>query len=865
VRTLWLLAAAAAAYGQPAISKFAASCGECQAGNDVVLSWSVKGAESVAIDHGVGTVTGDRVTVQPFGAAAVTYTLTAKDAAGAAATATATVKIVDDFATVSQWPSVVRSYGFEGAIPCQAGYVPADPAYSPANPNAGGDGTCDNQTRDTAKAVSGTSSWHMRVPGIAGADPNGSLTINMSPKGEAFGEGQEFYVQWRQYMDEPFVKNVYMNGGRCKANVTLTGVTGSFAAGEKVASEGQPSARGTVAGWDPATGVLVMAPQNEIQWRAGMTVKGPSGSGKLQANNGGGTTPAQCPGDAQQAGMKQLMIDPGDLPPLPAAPEKAIGNCTGPHLVLTLGGQNNAPGMYMGCTQFGGEGAYEGLTGRYFPGSMPQFLPQSGVPCTYDSVKTPGVPSSPPCVGYATGQWMTMQIHVKIGRWYQLAPAGYPKATATFEGGYLKSIDIADPGRDWAPGTTITLNANLDAFVLAREKNGIYRDSDTAVATCPVTKFGTIPSCTIVNRGSGKYADGTFTVRWPLHAGGNFHRDSTIERWQALAGQPSVLVESAPFRDLVNHAPRPQDWSGNMVPKGYDVSPMNYGKLWFTNYQTGRDVNAGPYPTANTWIDNLLVGTKRLPDPGVAVQPPTNLSIVKSAYPAVTLKWERNPDAQGQFRETGYDVERCPGQMYDCIAGERLVKGKTWSVVAKNVGATTYTEKLPQAAQIYTYRVRATGANVSEWSSPVTTAARPPSDLSAYWSGDQVTLSWKQEDDTGEFAVERCAGVFQHRTVTGYSYQPLDSPKCVVTGCDHPSGKCAVEATPFVEVAKGIKGTTNGGTITWTDTTAAPGSMYSYRVRSYTPAGSWREWNANNGSYAAYTAAAIPADGPPKR
>ena len=198
--------------------------------------------------------------------------------------------------------------------------------------------------------------------------------------------------------------------------------------------------------------------------------------------------------------------------------------------------------------------------------------------------------------------------------------------------------------------------------------------------------------------------------------------------------------------------------------------------------------------------------------------------------------------------------------MYDCMAGRSLVGGAVWTTVASNAGAGTftYTEKLPKPSQIYTYRVRAVGANQSDWSSPVSTAVHPPSDLTAQWSGNKVTLSWIQRDDFGQFAVERCTGVFQVRRVNSFQGHLLEDPTCMKTGSDA-SGGLPAGTIPFAEIARNIPGSADGSTITWTDTTATPGVVYSYRVRAYSQAGSWRNWNAGNGSYPAFTAVAIPA------
>ena len=83
----------------PVISSFIANPAEVGPGVRTTLLWATSGATSVTIDHGVGTVTGNSVTVSPT--AATTYTLTATNGAGRV-TATATVSYMPLVAVNSQ-------------------------------------------------------------------------------------------------------------------------------------------------------------------------------------------------------------------------------------------------------------------------------------------------------------------------------------------------------------------------------------------------------------------------------------------------------------------------------------------------------------------------------------------------------------------------------------------------------------------------------------------------------------------------------------------------------------------------------------------------------------------------------------------
>lgn len=76
----------------PVITNFTATPSTISSGQSSTLSWSVSGATGVSIDHGVGTITGNNVSVNPT--ATTTYTLTASNTVGSftsTSTAQATV------------------------------------------------------------------------------------------------------------------------------------------------------------------------------------------------------------------------------------------------------------------------------------------------------------------------------------------------------------------------------------------------------------------------------------------------------------------------------------------------------------------------------------------------------------------------------------------------------------------------------------------------------------------------------------------------------------------------------------------------------------------------------------------------------
>ncbi|MEY2668374.1 MAG: hypothetical protein RJA59_1012, partial [Pseudomonadota bacterium] len=76
----------------PEIVSFAASPSTIMAGQSTTLTWSVVGATSVSIDHGVGTVTGTSVVVSPT--TTTVYSMTATNDAGTFTAATSVVVTV---------------------------------------------------------------------------------------------------------------------------------------------------------------------------------------------------------------------------------------------------------------------------------------------------------------------------------------------------------------------------------------------------------------------------------------------------------------------------------------------------------------------------------------------------------------------------------------------------------------------------------------------------------------------------------------------------------------------------------------------------------------------------------------------------
>ncbi len=185
-----------------------------------------------------------------------------------------------DFSTRCRAPGVIRCFGFDS----QAEVEPY--LY------AGFDGKIRPEIDKDVKA-SGTGSLRFTVPSHSPADSSGSFQFNFADDlSVQFGEGQEFFVQWRQRFSPEFLDTFYEGG----------------------------------------------------------------------------------------LGWKQIVIGEGDRPGFFAP------GCTQLEIVVSNTGQRGYPQMYHSCG--GKDGQYETL-------AMDRYVP------------------------YVANEWMTFQVHVKIGTWYQ--------------------------------------------------------------------------------------------------------------------------------------------------------------------------------------------------------------------------------------------------------------------------------------------------------------------------------------------------------------------------------------------------------------------------------------------------------------
>jgi hypothetical protein len=208
-----------------------------------------------------------------------------------------------DFKARCATAGVIRCVGFDSAAEVKPHLDPAwDGVY--------------RADVDTDTKASGAGSLRFTIPTHSGANSSGDFWLEFADDlSTQFGEGQEFYVQWRQRFSPELLTTSYKGGN----------------------------------GW------------------------------------------------------KQIIIGEG------ARPGHRAHACTEIQLVVENTYQVGAPRMYHSCGQK--DGHFEQL--QVYSQQAGAYLIQNAVGCPHNKV------TSPPCFMYKPNQWMTFQIHVKVGTWYK--------------------------------------------------------------------------------------------------------------------------------------------------------------------------------------------------------------------------------------------------------------------------------------------------------------------------------------------------------------------------------------------------------------------------------------------------------------
>jgi len=182
-------------------------------------------------------------------------------------------------------------------------------------------------------------------------------------------------------------------------------------------------------------------------------------------------------------------------------------------------------------------------------------------------------------------------------------------------------------------------------------------------------------------------ADEWFTVQIHVKVGAFGSPNSVVEQWFAHAGSPSVLVSNA------SDAAIPNDGSGGASGK--------YGKIQLSTYDTGATFNVN---TA-AWFDDLIVSTRRIPDPDIAnPNAPDSLSLSNISASSVTMNWRVNSQNGTAQDDTGFLVERCTGDGPTCFPNPQSGFQQIGTTAP---AASSYVDNTVVSGTTYTYRVRA--------------------------------------------------------------------------------------------------------------------------------------------------------------
>jgi len=152
----------------PVISSFSAKRPLITIGENAVFTWTVTGAESISIDHGIGVVTTDTATHQP--SEATTYTLTATNLLGSTTAQTAVTITFDipEIASFTASPIALRS-GDSTQLRAvySGGTAVVDQSVGPVESGA----------PSAHRVVNATTTFTVRVTNIAGTVATRTVTV----------------------------------------------------------------------------------------------------------------------------------------------------------------------------------------------------------------------------------------------------------------------------------------------------------------------------------------------------------------------------------------------------------------------------------------------------------------------------------------------------------------------------------------------------------------------------------------------------------------------------------------------------------------------------------------------------------------
>jgi len=257
-----------------------------------------------------------------------------------------------------------------------------------------------------------------------------------------------------------------------------------------------------------------------------------------------------------------------------------------------------------------------------------------------------------------------------------------PAEIVTTEG--IAGIPTVYSNCGFSGGTFAFMQNGYQGIQLGGVANSNFLDQDSA--GCPHYSGRGIPTTdpTCFNYVGNEW----FTVQMHIKVGAFASPNSVVEMWLAHQGQPAQLVINAADAALAN------DGSGGASGK--------YGKIQLSAYQTGM---TGALVNTAVWFDDLVVSTRRIPDPNVTTpNAPDSLSLSNISSSSVTINWRVNSHNGTPQDDTGFLVERCVGDGAACFPNPQSGFTQIGTTAA---GASSFADNAVAAGTTYTYRVRA--------------------------------------------------------------------------------------------------------------------------------------------------------------
>ncbi|HEX7287863.1 MAG TPA: hypothetical protein VF532_16865 [Candidatus Angelobacter sp.] len=182
-----------------------------------------------------------------------------------------------------------------------------------------------------------------------------------------------------------------------------------------------------------------------------------------------------------------------------------------------------------------------------------------------------------------------------------------------------------------------------------------------------------------------------FTVQIHVKIGTFNQPTSVLDMWLAHEGKPAQLAVNASDAALLH--------DGTVNGSG------KYGKISLLPYQTAM---TGSLANTGVWYDDLMVATRRIPDPNVSTpNAPDSLSLSSITAGGVTLNWRVNSQNGTAQDDTGFLIERCTGAGAACFPNPQSGFAQIGTTAA---GATSFVDTTVVSGTTYTYRVRAKNA-----------------------------------------------------------------------------------------------------------------------------------------------------------